>query len=48
MAAATRCDQGMTEMLEMADLVIREFKKEHPYHSVHPLPSFLLGGGGGG
>ena len=30
MAAATRCDQGMTEMLEMADLVIREFKKEHP------------------
>ena len=29
MTAATRCDQGMSEMLGIADLVLREFKKEH-------------------
>ena len=31
MTAATRCDQGMSETLGMADLVLGEFKKEHPY-----------------
>ena len=30
MTATTRCDQGMSEMLGMADLVLGEFKKEHP------------------
>ena len=29
MTAATRCDQGMSEMLGIADLVLRQFKKEH-------------------
>ena len=29
MTAATRCDQGMSEMLGIADLVLREFKKEY-------------------
>ena len=31
MTAATRCDQGMSEMPGMADLMLGEFKKEHPY-----------------
>ena len=31
MTAATQCDQGMNEMLGMADLVLGESKKEHPY-----------------
>ena len=31
MTAATQCDQGMSGMLGMADLVLGKFKKEHPY-----------------
>ena len=31
MTAATQCDQWMSEMPGMADSVLGEFKKEHPY-----------------
>ena len=31
MTAATQYDQGMSEILGIADLVLGEFKKEHPY-----------------
>ena len=31
MTAATRSDQGMSEILGIADIVLGEFKKEHPY-----------------
>ena len=31
MAAATRCDQEMSETLGIAGIVLGEFKKEHPY-----------------
>ena len=31
MTAAIWCDQGMSEMPGMADSVLGEFKKEHPY-----------------
>ena len=30
MTATTWYDQGMSEMLGLADLVLEEFKKEHP------------------
>ena len=31
MTAATHCDHGMSETLGLADLVLKEFKKEHPH-----------------
>ena len=31
MTAATLSDQGMSEMLGLADLALGEFKKEHQY-----------------
>ena len=31
MTAATRCDQAMSEALALADLLLNEFKKEHPH-----------------
>ena len=31
MTAATCCDRGMSETLGLADLVLKEFKKEHPH-----------------